>query len=205
MIVLHGLLGYFLVPKAIVVMSNIPVLSVNILLTSVLAPLLTIIYLMLRLDHSPNIYFDKIVIMVSTASIVVLWFIALFEILIIGPSNIFVKQLLSSYVSYVNINIIWFILLAPILEEILFRGYFYDLLRQYGELIAIVLSSLLFVIPHVLFAGISIDIVVIIQAVIIFMRSMVLSISYRYGGLVASVLAHIFINAYSLFLNSGQS
>lgn len=205
MIVLHGLLGYFIVPKAIVLMSNTPVLSVNILLTSILAPLLTIIYLMLRLDHSPYIYFRKMVIMVSAASIVFLWSIALLEIMLIGPSNIFVKQLLSSYVSYININIIWFILLAPTLEEILFRGYFYDLLRQYGELIAIILSSLLFVVPHVLFAGVSLDIVVIIQMVIIFMRSIVLSITYRYGGLVASVLAHIFINAYSLFLNSGQS
>lgn len=84
------------------------------------------------------------------------------------------------------------VVVAPIAEELIFRGYLYGVLRKYtGRLSAILLSSLLFAAIHLhapSFAG-------------LFILAVVLALVYeRTGSLWAPIAMHAVFNAVSVFL-----
>lgn len=91
--------------------------------------------------------------------------------------------------------IIYFVntaLVAPILEEILFRGIILQSLRKYGNFIAIFISSLLFGILHENF----------VQTPFAFVVGLALGIAViETGSVITSIIMHFVINSLSVVIN----
>ncbi len=82
-------------------------------------------------------------------------------------------------------------------EETLLRGYCFEgLKRDWGNPVALVLSSLLFVAPHVIGRN---GWVLFFLFVFFFLDSIVFTITYKQGGVLAAALAHAFMNSYLVY------
>jgi len=89
---------------------------------------------------------------------------------------------------------------GPVVEELLMRGCFFEVLRQsWGDWRALRMSTLLFVIPHLIWSG-----PVFLNPVAIFsliVASVLFTYLYIEGGLVPAIAAHMFWNFYVNFLS----
>lgn len=87
-----------------------------------------------------------------------------------------------------NISIIFYvygIIIAPILEEIVFRGYILKILKKYGTYSSIILSSIIFGLFHGTFT----------QAIpCIFIGIVFASLTTKYKSLLPSIIVHIITN-----------
>lgn len=184
------------------IFTNAPVLTINILSSSAISPVLALIYIGFRKKFIPNNIYSKETITVSLSGIVLTWLICIAEIFIFGKRNIFIENLLSTSSIYYYVNLLWFVIWAPFVEESLFRGYIYELLRFRGEIFAILISSLLFSLPHAIFSGYSPDVLILIEICFIFIRSVVFTIMYKHGGLLSAIICHSFANLYFVLLNA---
>ena len=118
-----------------------------------------------------------------------------------------IKQFNFSLSSLVKFNkIIYFILMViitPIAEEIIYRGFLFNLLlKKYSVKIALIVSSLIFAFFHLRFAGIG----------FLFVYGLFFGyVYYKTNSLIAPILAHFTINFLAMFstpsfvdLNSGS-
>ena len=77
-------------------------------------------------------------------------------------------------------------LVAPIAEEVFFRGIFYGFIRRWGVLLAIVCSTAVFVIPHSINAGIPVTQIV---------GGIVFAVAYEVeGNLMVPITIHVLGN-----------
>ena len=90
-----------------------------------------------------------------------------------------------------------FVVLPPVCEEILFRGYLYNKLRQYAPLgLSVLLTSLLFGIAHLEYGNLNW-----IAAIDTFVFSMYLIfVSQKHGSLYSAILLHTLKNSLALAL-----
>lgn len=183
-------------------LAGAPKLTINILSSSAISPVIAVGYLSLRRKFFPKFNFTRETLLGAVSGIVLTLMICLVEVFIFGTKNAFIRQIISASIPYYYINLFWFLVWGPFFEETLFRGCFYELLRAKGELFAILISSTMFALPHILFAGLTIDFYVVLEVLFIFARGLVFVYTYRVGGLLASTAAHIFANSYFLFLNA---
>lgn len=95
----------------------------------------------------------------------------------------------TSDIGYNILNIISIVIVAPIFEELLYRGLILTALRKYGNLFAMVTTSLLFALAHGNF----------IQAFPIFFFSLILCyVVLRSNSLYVAIAIHLINNALSL-------
>lgn len=183
-------------------LANAPKLTINILSSSAISPVIAIAYLSLRQKITPKFNFTRETIIGAVSGIVLTLMVCLVEVFVFGTKNVFIRQIISAPIPYYYINLFWFIVWGPFFEETLFRGYFYELLRAKGESFAILMSSVMFALPHILFSGLAIDFYVVLEVLFIFARGLIFVYAYRAGGLLASTATHIFANLYFLYLNT---
>lgn len=103
---------------------------------------------------------------------------------------------LEGYFNTINgkspLSLIFIIVIAPVIEEILFRGVVLKPLEKYGKLLAIVISSLLFAIYHGN----------IIQGIYAFICGLLLGFVASEYSLKYSVILHIFNNLISTIIEN---
>jgi len=100
----------------------------------------------------------------------------------------------SPFYYYLNMFLIG--LLGPFLEEAFFRGTLFELLnRSQTALKALLWSSALFTFAHI-WGGFNVNLV------FMFIGSVVFTVAYIVGGLVASVFVHVFMNIYLVYVIS---
>lgn len=98
----------------------------------------------------------------------------------------FNSELFSSFSIYNGIDFFIGILIIPVVEEIIYRGIIFNqLLKRYSVGISIFVSSLLFALMHLRFAGIA----------YLFLYGLLLSFAYyRTKSILTPIVLHIFIN-----------
>ena len=178
-----------------------PTLTVNILSSSAIAPVLTIFYLWLRTKCLPKFVLNREALLTAISGMVLVFIVSLLYVMIF-KYNTFVKNLLSSPGNYKEINIFLFVIWGPLLEEVLFRGYILNLLKSYGKITALLITSILFATLHLLFAGFSIDLYLLVESIFLVIYAMIYGVCYLNGGIVSAILAHVFCNLYFLVANS---
>lgn len=170
------------------------------LLSSVIACTLTILYLLFRTRFIPIFTINNKALLYSGLGIVIIWFFHIISSYIFDShSNPFLEYIKCKPV-YKYINIICFIILVPITEEIVYRGYFVKLLIPKGTLSALLITSVLFVTSHLLLHNYS-SLAMLVLGIYFFIFSMTAGFIYTRAGLVAAILVHMFNNLYVLVVN----
>ncbi len=188
--------GYYLFPTLCKIFLRTPSILLQIISSSAISPVIASIYMLVRCRFFPKINLNKTVLLSALAGAVASWLIILIgSVLFFGDSDPLIKQALElrSYDLYVLLFIvtIW----NPIFEESLVRGYFFEvILKKYNTIVAIVISSILFVIPHIMWDF------NLYNVFFFFLISVVLTAVYIEGGLVASAMTHSFVNLYMTYL-----
>jgi membrane protease YdiL (CAAX protease family) len=151
----------------------------------------------LRLDGwSPklNVGYDSV--RGAIGGIVLVWLGMFVALVFFDRENIYAKSILALPAPYQYHAVFSLVIWSPLLEEILARGYFFELLHKEGNpFFALVLSTALFVVPHGIWgewgAGL----------VLITFSSIVCTFAYTQGGIWAAAVTHVFANGFILFLN----
>ncbi len=198
-LVLAHICGGYVASTLIEKGSNIPPLSLYIIFTSALSPVVAIIYLVFRTHIILPILISSNIFKATIAGVIFMWLVAFIQIIFIGRDMYLSPKLLEVSHPFDYINIFLCVCWAPLVEEALFRGYFLNMLmRKWGLWIAILASSTLFVVAHLLFApGTSNT----INMALLFTRSIIVSFAFIQGGFIAAVLVHSFNNLYFLIFN----
>lgn len=196
--ILHAMGGYYFAPILAQVFHNMPKVTVEMLSSSALSPATAIIYLALRIKLVPKFSITREFLPSVIGGIVLVWMLTFVSMFFLEIQNPFAQEILKTQHSYFYFNSFLLIIWGPILEEVLFRGYFFGILRgHWNNVIALLVSSLLFVVEHGIWGGFDIGLVFIGSASAIF------TLIYMQGGLFASIVVHVFVNFYLLYLNWG--
>lgn len=186
--------------------SYIPQITVKLLSSAISATVATC-FLAWRLKYIPKMVTDKrelfSTILVGIIALYVFIYLALhwFE-----KYNSNVQLILHTYSFYFKLNVFLFIFCIPFIEEVLFRGYFLEMLRRpWGTSFSICFSSLLFIFGHKGFLSLLMygDIHYLIPFSYVFLGSILFSIGYLRAGLLASIFLHSFANFFVLYINIG--
>jgi membrane protease YdiL (CAAX protease family) len=182
--------GFFLRPLLAEIFPQFPWITLGLLLSVTNAPLAAFIYLILRIGFVPKFSIERETFLWSVGTgMALIWTVNSAQTLVLGQISVQMQGILNASPSYYLLNLFLLILWGPFVEEIFFRGYFLEILYQkHSTLKALLFSSALFTFGHVWggFNG---------SLVFIFLASVVFSLVYIKGGLVASILVHIFANA----------
>jgi membrane protease YdiL (CAAX protease family) len=196
LIVFHMIGGYYFAPRLVKIFSEIPLLTISMITSSAISPVMAILYLALRNKFIPKFSIKRGMFAYILSGIMLAWLIVFINMLFSVKEISFAKEILESPSPYYYLNLFLLILWGPFLEEILFRGYLFELLKpSWGDPMSLLLSSTLFVMPHGIFGFFDITLIS------IFLYSIVFTLLYMYGGLIASISVHAFVNLYLLYLN----
>ena len=131
---------------------------------------------------------------IGIGGIFVIWIIKFLSFLFFinkGATLPSIKSFLELPSIYFYIGFIMLVIIGPILEEILFRGFFFEVLRRKWNIkIALAVILLFSAIVHLKY-GISVINVII--------DNVILTLIYIEGGLIASIIGHIFLNFYMIY------
>ena len=128
--------------------------------------------------------------------VIISWLVIFVELLFLTKEIPMAQKILQTPEPYNYVNLFLLILWGPFVEETLYRGYFFEILREkLNDPIAIIFSSLLFVLFHGMWGQFSISLI------FIFLFSLIFTIMYISGGLIASISVHAFTNFYLTYLN----
>lgn len=198
LIISHAIGGYFCAPKLAEVFSKLPLLTISMLSSSAISPIIAIIYLALRARFIPKFSVKREILMYILSGIVMAWIVVFINVLVLGKGDTFTQEILKTPHPYYYLNLFLLILWGPILEEILFRGYFFEILRQQlNNTMALLFSSILFIVSHGIWGAFGINLF------FIFLSSIIFTLLYIQGGLIVSISVHAFVNFYLLYLNMG--
>jgi membrane protease YdiL (CAAX protease family) len=204
LVIIYLLGNFYLMPY----ISNSLPFPTSSMLFSAVSPAVAIIYLLSRVKQFPHLgfavrYFYVIIIGILISAASATAYIKYF------PSAGGLVSTILVLPGPFYINLFLFLIWNPVTEEIVFRGYILELIRtRWNTIFAIVLSTALFVFPHVFFNG--------LRSPLYFSReflgylllpmlpkvvfSVVVSIVYLRTGIMGAVLAHVVMNFYSLCL-----
>ncbi len=182
----HYLLGDFL-------LDNIPE-AYNIADTFIYLPILIIVLFYIKKRGGFNsILNNKITILDVILAIVICLLFRIVEDPVFRFKEIFKVQNIQDYInatsnSIINLNTILLflnaVILAPILEELVFRGLILNSFLKKNKLLGIFISSILFALIHM----------TVISFVTSFLFGLVLSIVFIRKGIIYSILLHIIYN-----------
>jgi membrane protease YdiL (CAAX protease family) len=198
------ILGYYFKLLIAQHYPHVPKITVSWFSYPAIAPVITICYLAIRFKHIPKIFTDKkkVISTIIVGAIVLCVFNSL-GLFIVGKYNGNAQAILHTSSFYFPLNIFLYILWIPFIEEVLFRGYFLEILRgSWGVTYSICFSSLLFVLSHHWWFLVFSDIHYLLQVFAIFLASLLFSLSYIRAGLIAAILMHTIGNCYVLYINT---
>jgi len=195
-LIIHSIGGYYFAQKLSAIYPDVPCLIVSIASSSAISPVIAILYLSLRLKFVPGFALNKKIFLYAIVGIILAWIVIFIKILFIGKESLFSQEILKTPYPYYYFMLFFVLVWGPILEETLTRGYFFEILRrQWGEVVALFISSFLFLVPHAIWGTIGVELFFILLYSIIF------TLTYMQGGLIASILVHAFVNFYLFYLN----
>jgi len=198
LIICHAIGGYYFAPILVRYFSRLPLLTISMISSSAVSPVLAIFYVAVRVKFLPKFKLTREIFMYILSGIVMAWIVSIINVLISGRDISLAQGILRTPPPYYYLNLFLLIFWGPFLEEILFRGYFFELFRQKSnDVKALLVTSLLFVIPHGIWGSFDINLF------FIFLNSSVFTLMYIQGGLITSIMIHAFVNFYLLYLNMG--
>jgi len=163
----------------------------------------TIIFLLYRTKIKPYFYFGKEVLLYSALGIIIIWLShGVLALIYVNANNSSVIEFVNYKDSYKYINLLSIIILIPITEEILFRGYLINILKKTGVLVSLLVTSVLFVTVHLIFHKYGSPLGMLVNGIYIFFFSMTVGFAYIRAGLMAAILVHIFNNLYVIVTNT---
>ena len=132
----------------------------------------------------------------SLGGIFLLWLVSFIALLWFDKVNADARALLELHGVPFYLTVFALVTRLPFLEEILFRGYFLELLNDHiGTVASTILSAGFFVVSHGIWDGFG------AQSLLYFVDSLIFTFVYAQGGILAAGLAHTFVNGYVLVLN----
>ena len=193
----HALGGYFLAPKLSNILPGVPTLTVAILASSTFSPIVTIAYAVLRFKFLPNVYFSKKTLVFIFFGVLVSISISFLNIFISGRIIPFAESFLHLPYSYFYFSVFLLIVFVPILEEVLYRCYVFELLKKgFGNWLSLFLVSSLFFLFHGIWGGFD------LSTIFLFFYSVVFTFVYVKGGVLASVASHVSVNCFLFFIST---
>ncbi len=193
----HAIGGYWLAPMLETLFPYIPHLTIGLLSSSAVSPLATSIYLALRLKFIPKIIIEKRFVLVVIIFCFIQWVLYVIGNSIFGKEDSFAEEIFKTQPPYLYFNLFAVQLWGPVIEEILFSGYFLSTLRsKLNDKFAVPLYSLIFMIPHFVFNWTegSVTFISVIAAILFFLGTVANALAYIFGGLAAAIIIHIFNN-----------
>lgn len=125
-----------------------------------------------------------------------------FHVLFDSHTNLNDMTIAAQITSAPRMTVLIVVLLAPFVEEVLFRGLVFGCLREHSRVLAYIVSCALFALAHVWSAAMSSwDFGYLILMIQYLIPAAVFAYSYEQSGtLWTSILLHAFVNALSLFV-----
>jgi membrane protease YdiL (CAAX protease family) len=135
--------------------------------------------------------------LISLSGIILIWIVVAAEVLLYfgnRSNDPLIRHLISLPSIQFYMGVIMIVLVNPFLEEVLFRGFFFEILKgRWNTSIALFVTVSFSSLMHYR-AGIGI--------IHIVLTNIIFTVLYLAGGLVPSILGHTFVNYYSVyFLN----
>lgn len=193
----HAIGGYYLAPLLAEVIPKLSSLTIAILSSTAISPFLATIYLAVRVRFVPKFNIKKEALLYLPSGIILAWIVVFINVLLSGKENPYAYEVLKSPQPYYYLNLFLITIWSALLEEILNRGYFFEILRvRWGDTQALLLSSIIFVMPHGMWGSFDISLI------FIFLYSVIFTVIYMRGGLIIAILVHAFVNFYLLYLNT---
>jgi len=193
----HFIPWFLLKPLLTAIFPSVPENLISKLSSSAISPVIASYYMFLKTRQMPKIMRKGETLYASIAGMVGVWLLTFIMSLIVGAIDLLNKELVENLstinLAYLFLEMIW----SPLVEETLFRGYFLEILRRWNNVGALLLSSILFTVPHLLtqnivFGGVD----GLLRGIDTFVVSIILGLVYMQGGLGASILVHAFANFY---------
>jgi membrane protease YdiL (CAAX protease family) len=198
-VVLHGVqfvTGFYLLPFLLERDLGLPSVTVARLTTSSTSLLLAVAFVFFR-SRTALVWATRQTLTTIFAGMFLLWMIRFVALVWFDKSNPEARAILDLQGSPLYITIFSLVVWGPFLEEILFRGFFFELTKhQLGVMASVTLTSVLFVVSHGIWEGFG------PQSVLYFVDSLVFTAIYTQGGILAAGLAHGFANGYVFLLNA---
>ncbi|MGH7775061.1 MAG: lysostaphin resistance A-like protein [Candidatus Binatia bacterium] len=202
LVVTHWVCAEYLALRLLQINSNIPWVTAGVI-SSTVSPLVGAIYMGLRLRHIPLISIKAQTFLTAAVAILLAWLAVFLQTLVLGKEIPFAQEILQtgSQPRYFYVTLFIVVAWGPFLEETLNRGYFFETLRRtWGHTVSLLISSFLFVSFHGIFDVIQ-DGKVGYDLLFILLDSVIFTLAYIRGGLVAAILTHMFVNFYLTYLN----
>jgi membrane protease YdiL (CAAX protease family) len=172
-----------------------------ILLAALVACIVTIFYLLCRTNYIPTFTLNNETILYSFFGIAIMWIFHLISSIILVKHAAPLDYTINCKDIYKYLNILCAIMLLPITEEVIYRGYFIKLLMPKGTLSALLITSGLFACSHLLLRNYS-SLEMLVLGIYFFIFSMTAGFVRIRAGLVAAIFVHVFNNSYVLIINS---
>jgi membrane protease YdiL (CAAX protease family) len=213
-LIVYAVGGYYLAPQIEWTFHDLPSSTASMLFSSILSQVGGILYLLFRLSCFPSFMVNKHCLKDAAAGFIAIWLIIFLNLLMFGEEHSLVRKSLSVQGNYVYLNIAIVVILGPVLEEVLYRGYILKTLaRFWSNNSAVLISTILFVITHAIWTfrnypdvlSLIISAKIGLGLIFIFLYSLVYSYSYLICGLPISILLHVFTNSFLFYLAASSN
>lgn len=192
----HVLGGLFLGLGLTRLFPSVPVITIAIFSSSAISQVSAITYLAFRFKCFPRFILNKTAVLYALVGIILASFLIMVQVSFFGKEVPAIQEELNTPPPYRYLNLLAATIWGPFAEEVLFRGYFFEELREsYGALAAGLLSTGLFVILHAI-GGLTFGLI------FIFLYSALFTFAYMRGGLLGAIVSHIFSNVSLVCLNA---
>lgn len=174
---------------------NMPLLTAATIGSANISPIVAIIYMVLRVQGFPALIAGPNLVSGTIGGIMLSWFVTFVGLIAYEGTVLQVEEILRLPPLYKYHGIFSFVVWSPAVEELMARGFFFEILkRQWGILYSTIASTFLFVLAHALWAdfgpGLS----------ILALYSFTFTFAYVYSGLCGAVVSHIFVNGFLSYL-----
>ncbi|MGE5305011.1 MAG: lysostaphin resistance A-like protein [Alphaproteobacteria bacterium] len=199
LVICHWLANKFLTFTLVKIAPGFPWITAS-MMVATLSPVIASIYMFLRTRYVPPLFVKTQTLVAIIASAILAWLVLFLEALFLGTKMSLAQEMIQAQ-SHLHLMLFLLIVWGPLWEETLYRGYFFETLKQiWGGTLALLFSSVLFTGFHGIFifiyeGSIGYDLV------FIFITSLVFTLAYVQGGLTAAVATHAFVNFYLMYLN----
>jgi membrane protease YdiL (CAAX protease family) len=191
----HFLGSEFITRAVLTFYPNTPLLTAAIIGSSNISALVAVIYMALRSWEFPAAIVGPHLITGAVGGVVLSWLVTFLLLVFYEGIVPYIKDVLSLPAPYKYHGIVSIVLWSPLIEELMARGFFFELLkRRWGLLYATLGSTFLFVLAHAIWGGFGFSLF------ILSLYSFAFTFAYVQSGLFGSVVSHVFVNAFLAYL-----
>lgn len=197
MMIAHFLGGYLLGPQLRDMLPSAPYRTIGMLSSSTFSPVVAIVYGIIRFKFRPRVYVTKTSLSYAGLGCLLSLSVGISSFIVLGTYMPVINEIWSYNAPYFLISTLLLTIIGPALEEVIFRGYMFELAqRKCGSFFALIIVSFLFFLFHGIWGDFS------LSTVFIFVFSVVFSFVYIKGGLLASIASHASANCFLFFVFS---